>query len=61
MKVVAAYPGQKIHVVLDDASVHMSDDTEKWLAKQKGWVVSFTPTGAPWLNQIEIWNGNPYS
>lgn len=57
-KVVAAYPGQKVHVVLDSASVHLSDDTEKWLAKQKGKVVfHFTPTGASWLNQIEIWNG----
>ncbi len=57
-KVVAAYPGQKIHVVLDNASTHVSDDTVTWLAKQKGRVVfHFTPTGASWLNQIEIWNG----
>jgi transposase len=57
-KVVAAYAGQKIHVVLDNASVHLSADTEEWLAKQKGQVVfHFTPTGASWLNQIEIWNG----
>jgi hypothetical protein len=33
-KVVAAYPGQKVHVVLDNASVHLSGDTEKWLAEQ---------------------------
>ncbi|MGH3984657.1 MAG: transposase [Pseudonocardiaceae bacterium] len=57
-KVVAAYSGQKVHVVLDNASVHLSDDTEKWLAKQNGQVVlHFTPTGASWMNQIEIWNG----
>jgi len=57
-KVVAAYPGQKVHVVLDNASVHLSSDTEKWLAKQDGKVVfHFTPTGASWMNQIEIWNG----
>jgi transposase len=57
-KVVATYPGQKVHVVLDNASVHLSGDTEKWLAKQKGQVVfHFTPTGASWTNQIEIWNG----
>ena len=35
-KVVSAYPGQKVHVVLDNASVHLSGDTEKWLAKQNG-------------------------
>jgi transposase len=57
-KVVAAYPDQKVHVVLDNASVHLSSDTEKWLAKQDGKVVfHFTPTGASWMNQIEIWNG----
>jgi hypothetical protein len=57
-KVVSAYPGQKVHVVLDNASVHLSGDTEKWIAKQNGEVVfRFTPTGASWMNQIEIWNG----
>lgn len=57
-KVVAAYPDQKIHVVLDNASPHGSDDTRTWLNKQNGQVVfHFTPTGASWLNQIEIFNG----
>ena len=57
-KIVAAYDGQKIHVVLDNASVHLSKETEQWLAKQRGRVVfHFTPTGASWMNQIEIWNG----
>jgi DDE superfamily endonuclease len=45
-------------VVLDNASTHVSDDTETWLANQQGRVVfHVTPTGASWLNQIEIWNG----
>ena len=35
-KVVAAYDGQKVHVVLDNASVHLSKETEQWLAKQRG-------------------------
>jgi transposase len=57
-KVVAAYPERKIHVVLDNASTHLSDDAVKWLKKRKGRVVfHFTPTGVSWLNQIEIWNG----
>ena len=57
-KVVAAYPGQKVHVVLDNASTHLSGGTEEWLATQQGRVVfHFTPTGASWMNQIEIWNG----
>jgi transposase len=57
-KVVQAHRGEKIHVVLDNASVHTSEGTRAWLAEQKGQVVfHFTPTGASWLNQIEIWNG----
>ncbi len=58
-KIVAQYRGRKkIHVVLDNASVHTCEETSKWLAKQDGRVVfHFTPTGASWMNQIEIWNG----
>ena len=61
-KVVAAYSTErKIHVVLDNASTHLSEEATKWLAKQRGRVVfHFTPTSASWLNrlnQIEIWNG----
>ncbi len=49
---------KKIHIVLDNATVHTCGDTTKWLAEQDGRVVfHFTPTGASWMNQIEIWNG----
>lgn len=57
-KVVRAYPGQRIHVVLDNASSHTSAETTEWLAEFAANVVlHFTPTGASWMNQIEIWNG----
>jgi transposase len=57
-KVRAAYRGKKIHVVLDNASPHTSAETMEWLAGDAaGAVFHFTPTGASWLNQIEIWNG----
>ncbi|MCA1561422.1 MAG: IS630 family transposase [Chloroflexi bacterium] len=57
-KVVATYPGKKVHVVLDNATVHTSAETARWLDKQKdGVVFHFTPTSASWVNQIEIWNG----
>jgi transposase len=57
-KVVAVYPGKKVHVVLDNATVHTSAETAYWLDKQKGSVAfHFTPKGASWVNQIEIWNG----
>src|SRR6202040_3529854 len=45
-------------VVLDNASVHTCEETSKWPGEQDGRVVfHFTPTGASWMNQIEIWNG----
>jgi transposase len=57
-KVVAANPGKRVHVVLDNASTHDSEETRQWLAKQNGQVVfHFTPKGASWMNAIEIWNG----
>jgi len=49
---------KKIHVILDNASAHKSEETIKWLTKHDGRVVfHFTPTGASWLNMIEVWNG----
>ena len=58
-KIVAQYTDRKkIHIVLDNASVHTGGETSKWLAEQGGRVVfHFTPTGASWMNQVEIWNG----
>jgi transposase len=57
-KVVAAYPSTRIHVVLDNATVHLSAEVARWLEKQSDSVVfHFTPKGASWVNQIEIWNG----
>lgn len=58
-KIAARHRGRKkLHIVLDNASAHTSAETSKWLAEQEGRVVfHFTPTGASWMNQIEIWNG----
>ena len=57
-KVVAAYPGQKVHVVLDNASVHLSADTQEWLTKQQGQVVfHFTPTGRAMCKVVSAGHG----
>lgn len=57
-RIVAQHEGKKIHIVLDNASAHTSEEASKWLARQGGRVVfHFTPTSASWMNQIEIWNG----
>src|SRR5258708_19418674 len=48
---------KKIHIVLDNASAHTSEETSRWLAEQGGRVVfHFTPTRASCMNQIEISN-----
>jgi transposase-like protein len=38
-KVIAAYPGKKIYVVIDNATVRTSAETAQWLDKQKDGVV----------------------
>jgi transposase len=49
---------KKIHIVLDNASAHTGEEASVWLAGQGGKVIfHFMPTGASWMNQIEIWNG----
>jgi transposase len=53
-KVVAAYPDQEIHVVLDNLSTHKPKH-DLWLARHPNVHFHFTPTHASWLNQIEVW------
>ena len=52
--VVADYPDQEIHVVLDNLRTH-KPKRDQWLARHKNVRFHFTPTHASWLNQVEIW------
>jgi transposase len=52
--VVAAYPGQEVHVVLDNLSTHKPKH-DLWLARHPNVHFHFTPTHASWLNQVEVW------
>ena len=52
--IVAAYPDQEIHVVLDNLSTH-KPKRDMWLKRHKNVHFHYTPTRASWLNQIEIW------
>jgi transposase len=52
--VVADYPDQEIHVVLDNLRTH-KPKRDQWLACRKNVHFHFTPTHASWLNQVEIW------
>jgi transposase len=53
-RIVAAYPEQEIHVVLDNLATH-KPKRDRWLARHKNVHFHFTPTHASWLNQVEIW------
>ena len=52
--IVAAYPGQAIHVILDNLNTH-KPKRDRWLARHPNVTFHFTPNYASWLNQIEIW------
>ena len=53
-EVVADYPDQEIHVVLDNLRTH-KPKRDRWRARHKNVHFHFTPTHASWLNQVEIW------
>jgi transposase len=44
-----------LYVILDNGSSDRSKQTIPWVAKQERLHLTFTPTHASWLNQIEIW------
>ena len=52
--IVAAYPDQQIHVVLDNLNTHKPKD-DRWLRRHENVHFHFTPTRASWLNQVEVW------
>lgn len=56
-RLLNAYPAQELYIVADNGSSHRSKKTLAWVAKHKRLHLTFTPTHASWLNQIEIWFG----
>ena len=53
-EVAACYPGQEIHVILDNLSTH-KPKRDLWLARHANVRFHYTPTHTSWLNQVEIW------
>jgi len=53
-QVVAQYPGQPIHVILDNLNTH-KPKSDRWLKRHPKVRLHFTPTYASWLNQVEVW------
>ena len=52
-KVVRAYPGRELHVILDNSSTHGTPEVRTWLAQHPRVHFHYTPTSASWLNQVE--------
>jgi transposase len=52
-EVVAIYPDQELHVVLDNLNTHKNNDA--WMEAHPNVSFHFTPTSASWLNQVEVW------
>ncbi len=40
---------------MDDHGTHKHPAAKKWFAAHAHYHLHFTPTGSPWLNQIERW------
>jgi len=49
------YRGKKLHIFVDNLSVHKNKEVKKWLEGKRKFKFHFTPTYSSWLNQVEIW------
>jgi len=52
--VIADYPDQEIHVIIDNLRTHKPKH-DRCLSRHKNAHFHYTPTHAGWLNQIECW------
>jgi hypothetical protein len=52
---VRRYPRGDLHVILDNSSTHSTPAVDAWLAAHPRVHFHFTPTGASWLNLVEVW------
>lgn len=58
LKVVnRTYPHRELHLVLDNYGTHKAKAVQEWIERHPRCVLHFTPTGASWLNMVEIWFG----
>lgn len=49
------YRHKKLHVIVDNLSIHKHKDVKEWLSGKRKITLHFTPTYSSWLNQVEIW------
>jgi transposase len=48
---------KELHLVLDNYGTHKHEKVQKWLKRHRRFHLHFTPTGASWMNMVEIWFG----
>jgi transposase len=56
-QVAKAHPRVKLHVVADNYGTHSHPNVKAWLARNPRITMHFTPTGASWMNMVEIFFG----
>ena len=56
-RLLNTYPAKELYIIADNGASHRSKKMLAWVAKQKRLHITFTPTHAIWLNQIEMWFG----
>ncbi|MDP9300128.1 MAG: IS630 family transposase [Actinomycetota bacterium] len=56
-RVAKAYPRGHLHIVLDNYGTHTHPVVNAWLERHPRIHLHFTPTGASWLNMVEIFFG----
>jgi transposase len=56
-KVARAYPGEQLHVVVDNYHTHKHAEITAWLAQHRRITLHFTPTSGSWLNLVEVFFG----
>lgn len=54
-KLDRSYRNKKLHIIVDNLSVHKNEKVKEWLRGKRKIKLHFTPTYSSWLNQVEIW------
>jgi len=54
-KLDRTYRGKKLHVIIDNLSIHKHKSVKDWVSSKRKIQIHYTPTYSSWLNQIEIW------
>jgi len=50
-------PDRELHLVLDNYGTHKDQKVQRWLKRHRRFHLHFTPTGASWMNMVEVWLG----